>query len=285
MVGDQFKVPTLDGKNFTAWKYAMKAVLESNGLDTYVYGAVVAPDGIDKPLRAKSILISSLNEQYLLKIIHCNSAREIWTCLESIYEVKSARAVHMLWKQLINYKIETVNDLDRSIGDIQSTSSKLKALGVEIPESFIVTVIECSLPESFNPFLTSWELQDEEPSLNKLITKINSFAITLKYQSDNTAMLASHKPTPKPNDSSTAKSCKYCKKPGHLISECRKLKRKKAEQAEAKQPARVEMALMATTETGFQPTIWLADSGCSLHMTANLSWISEYTPLTDPINI
>ena len=46
--------------------------------------------------------------------------------------------------------------------------------------------------------------------------------------------LASQSKTPKPNSTSESKSqyplcrpaCKYCKKPGHLISECLKLKRK-----------------------------------------------------------
>ena len=55
-----------------------------------------------------------------------------------------------------------------------------------------------------------------------------------KFMSDNSSGMPSQSNTPKPNSTSETKSqyplsrptCNYCKKPGHLVSECLKLKRK-----------------------------------------------------------
>ena len=62
-----------------------------------------------------------------------------------------------------------------------------------------------------------------------------------KYMSGNSSGMPSQSNTPKPNSTSETKSqyplsrptCNYCKKPGHLVSECLKLKRK-LERHEAK---------------------------------------------------
>ena len=55
-----------------------------------------------------------------------------------------------------------------------------------------------------------------------------------KFMSGNSSGMPSQSNTPKPNSTSETKSqyplsrptCNYCKKPGHLVSECLKLKRK-----------------------------------------------------------
>lgn len=123
-------------------------------------------------------------------------------------------------------------------------------------------------------------MRESEPTLNELINSINNHVETLKAI-EAKALVARSQPAKAKSYSNPNKFCKYCKKENHDISECKKLERKKEETNQQPKPS---FAMMATTSK-LVPSAWLADSGCSLHMTNNLNWIFDYRELTVPISI
>ena len=80
---------------------------------------------------------------------------------------------------------------------------------------------------------------------------------------------------PRQDKSST---CHYCNKPGHWIRDCRN------KQADEKGPTGPQggLAMMAKTkQLTLLLSTWIADSGCSFHMTPRSEWICNYTPFEE----
>ena len=109
-----------------------------------------------------------------------------------------------------------------------------------------------------------------------------------------------------PKDGKSNTTCNYCKKPGHWVKDCRKLQRKNEEdgksggkkynsnnQSSSKSQREATdgkeetvWALMAKRiDTPTITTNWIVDSGCTIHMTSNLEWITNYQPFEQALEI
>lgn len=79
--------------------------------------------------------------------------------------------------------------------------------------------------------------------------------------------------------------CNYCKAKGHWARDCNKLKAKNASQgqqsrrpnAQSRRPNRSVSFMAADSDIVRSDTeSWIADSGCTTHMTPNRDWITDY---------
>lgn len=184
---------------------------------------------------------------------------------------------------------------------MQTIVADLKNRNINVDNSCLIGCIECALPEEFNEWLINWSMRESEPTLNELMDSLNNHVETLKSTEVKAMIASTSKYKPKTNMGD--KSCKCCKKEGHDVTECLRLKRKKeaeAKEAQNKQNpvdgakvatevdtrADVDIAFAATT-LNTEECIWLIDSGASLHMTKNLSWLTNYQELSilKPIRI
>lgn len=263
------------------------SVLQQHKLQDVVKSEFDANTNQDSANNAKTFVLFSMNREHRNKISHCTTAAEIWSAISNIYENKSKRAINTLWKRLFNYRIHSIDHISDGISEMQTIISSLRTRNVHVEESCLIGCIECALPADFNDWLVNWSMREHEPDFNELVNAINNHVEILK-STETKAMIATLSVKPAlSEDNKSGLSCKYCKKPGHTIAECRKLKRKKAEQQQAQiaqSPPSGAFAMMASTSHP-EKSSWLADSGASLHMTPNLSWIQDYTPLVRPVQI
>jgi len=285
----------LDGSNYTDWKLVVISVLQQ-------YDLMFAIQSYD-PTQAvvcssvKTFLLFSMNRDHRNKINHCSTAHEIWQAITSIYENKSTRAVTMLWKRLFQFKIASYQQVNDGISEMQTIVSDLKGRNILVDDSCLIGAIESALPDEFKEWSLTWSMREKEPTINELINAINNHLETLKSSEAHAMFAKSGKPDHRPNKSKESgskddKFCKYCKKGGHTIEECRKLKRKKAEEgkkdskdskdSKSKTP---DFSMVASMSSTISKSEWLADSGCSIHLTNNRNWISDYTQLITPIKI
>lgn len=280
----------LDGTNYTDWKMIVESVLEQHELTDVVMACKDNNDPIAARI-TKTFLLFSMNREHRNKINHCKTASEIWSAISNIYENKSKRAINTLWKRLFNYKIASAADISSSISEMQTIVSSLRSRDIKVDESCLIGCIECALPEEFNDWVINWNMRDSEPTLNELINNLNNYVETLKTTEAKAMAATAHRNQHNSKPKDDRKTCKYCKLSGHDVSECRKLLRKKAEEAakttsnnDSSKPKTAEFAMMATISDGSSSS-WLADSGASLHMTHNLSWLHNYRKIISPINI
>ena len=159
------KVPLFDGTNFSFWKVRMKTYLMSLGayvwdvVDTgYVKPVVLASkdDKLEFSFNAKAmnVVLIGLAEAEFVKVMHLESAKEMWDKLTSSYEgnekVKDAKL------QTSRLKFEQLNmNEDKTISKyflrVEEIVNAMKGLGKNIDEAPLVHKILRSLPDRFNP--------------------------------------------------------------------------------------------------------------------------------------
>ena len=91
------KVPLFDGTNFSFWKVRMRTYIMSSGVDVwdvvdtgYVNLVVLSSkdDKLEFRFNAKALntILSGLTEAKVVKVMHLESAKEMWDKLISSYE-------------------------------------------------------------------------------------------------------------------------------------------------------------------------------------------------------
>lgn len=104
----RFEGEKFDGEgDFSLWKHKVLAQLEILGLDSVLQPEIVDPKGksvvdgdsdskgavdpkrLDKDRRIMNLLSMSLSDIVLRKVIKSKTALEMWTALESTYQIKS----------------------------------------------------------------------------------------------------------------------------------------------------------------------------------------------------
>jgi len=116
-----YRIVVLGDDNYITWKWHMTMVLKAKGLFACVESDLVLEP--DKAVQATTLLASALSELNMQRVINCNSAFEIWRTLEANFENKSATERTMLLEKFTSYKINTVSDVSKSLGDIQAKAA------------------------------------------------------------------------------------------------------------------------------------------------------------------
>src|SRR5699024_8477410 len=74
-----------------------------------------------------------------------------------------------------------------------------------------------------------------------------------------------------------AKHCKFCKKQGHVISECFSLKQQQSQNISSpNQNASFSFASLPVPESEANSDKWFADSGASSHSSCHREWFHEF---------
>ena len=295
----EYKIESLKEDNYVTWKWLMTSVLKSKQM----WNCVVSPDIKDavKEQKAMALISSAMSTDNMLRVINCTSAYQIWTTLESMFENKTSSEKQMLLAKFHSYKITSVSEMGKSLGEIQSMGARLRALGVSIDTEVIISIILNALPKSFDNFKTTWNMTNaDKQDINKLISWIMAEVSNHKHH-DNQALVvrtknnfragnskrkgfvkANTKP-PATTKSNAKNSCYHCGKTGHWAKDC--YKKKNEEQASAsrnnddrkKKTFDRNVTFMATDFSDIDSNLWIADSGCTRHMTPNKNWISDYS--------
>jgi hypothetical protein len=125
----------LNKSNYDTWKIQVEALLIRNDTWSYVSGEKPKPEitgegearavteeeqkkWIAADRKAKSDLILAMNASELRQIRSCETSREIWMKLESIYESKGPARKATLLKQLIQHKMREDDDVREHVPDL-----------------------------------------------------------------------------------------------------------------------------------------------------------------------
>lgn len=310
----EYRINALNEDNYVTWKWQIMMVLKNKGLLDSITTKRTTETSRDK--QAALIIASALSQQNMQRVINCNTAYEIWTTLEASFENKSSTERAMLLERFHSYKINRVSDISKAIGEIQAKAARLKSLGAAIDDETVISVILRALPESLKTWKSTWMMvNSERPSLNKLVTGIlaevnemgapesKAFAVesggrfgrNKPYHNTGTRQDASPNTPygsnqPERNKSKRLDTCNYCKKKGHWAKDCRKriaddrnnVRGVRSQESGRNHKANIALMAMDSPEKGIESTVWIADSGCSIHMTPRLEWIREYCPHDQP---
>jgi hypothetical protein len=178
--GSTNKAPIFNGTNFAFWKVRMRTYLMSLGADVWE----VVETGYTKPTvflskdekleftfnaKAMNAILSGLAESEFVKVMNLQTAKEMWEKLISSYEenekVKDAKLqTHRLrFEQLRMNEDENISKFFLKVDEMVNA---MRGLGETIDDSHLVQKILRSLPERFNPKVSTIEEMSELKTLS-----------------------------------------------------------------------------------------------------------------------
>jgi hypothetical protein len=189
------KPPLFDGTNFSFWKVRMRTYLMALGVDVwdvvetgYIKPVVLASkdDKLEFSFNAKGMnaILNGLAEAEFVKVMHLQTAKEMWDKLISSYEgnekVKDAKlqTFRLKFEQLKMNEDETVSKYFLRVEELVNA---MKGLGEKIEESILVQKILRSLLDKFNPKVSAIEeLNDLKTlSIDQLLGTLTAYEMRI----------------------------------------------------------------------------------------------------------
>jgi hypothetical protein len=165
------KPPLLDGTIFSFWKVRMRTYVMALGVDVWDvveirYTKPVVLASKDDKLefsfndKAMNAILNGLAKVDFVKVMHLQTAKEMWDKLINNYEgnekVKDSKlqTYRLKFEQLNMNEDETFNKYCLRVEELVNA---MKGLGEKIEESFLVQKILRSLLDKFNPKVSAIE--------------------------------------------------------------------------------------------------------------------------------
>lgn len=312
---DKLTVSKFNGHDFAVWKFQMMGFLEYHGLLEIVDGTTKRPasgdttawDKLDK--KARFYIGLSLESVQVRQVMNLKTAAQMWTRLESLYELKNPTSKHLLLQRFFEYKMDKDTSVAQHVAKIEEMARQLEDLGHKQEEATLITKVLHSLPESFRNLISAWDsVPEEEQTMTNLLPRLMKEELLNKGMAglhlndvDTGSALYSNgkrsqnnksnnyirKSNDKSKDQNSSKKfngrCHNCGKYGHRRSECR-VKEKNRNDSQTniavstQEPNAFTAERLASTNWN---DIWIADSGASYHMTAHKEWFVTLKPLEE----
>ncbi|GAB2212304.1 hypothetical protein Droror1_Dr00025657, partial [Drosera rotundifolia] len=248
-------------------------------------------------------IASSLSDDVLLLVIHCTSAREIWTTLDVLYGTVSRSRVQSIKRELHSLAKGTLC-VTAYIHNARTLSRTLALAGEPVSDTDLIFLILTGLPTEFDSVVAAIHLANPLPSLDSVAATVADFEQRLKInQSSSTSSVAfvatSDSPPPPVSQGNRASGRGSSRRGGYHGNKSRASDSRrqgqpraapvtgdsssiycykcgypnhKANVCEASSPASTTAhALTALQISNQTDALWYPDSGASHHMTADPS--------------
>lgn len=176
---DKLTVSKFNGHDFAVWKFQMMGFLEYHGLLEIVDGTRKRPtsgsteewDKLDK--KARFYIGLSLEAAQVRQVMNLKTSGEMWSRLESLYELKNATSKHLLLQKFFEYKMDSDTSVAQHVAKIEEMARQLKDLGHKQDEVTQITKVLHSLPPSFRNLITAWDsVPEEEQTMENLLPRL-----------------------------------------------------------------------------------------------------------------
>ncbi|KAG8472381.1 hypothetical protein CXB51_035329 [Gossypium anomalum] len=328
MASLKYEISLLDrNTRFALWQIKMQAVLAQMDLEDALLGIDKMPSTLTdeekkrKDRKALTQLHLHLSNEILQDVMKEKTAAALWKRLEQICMSKTLTSKLHMKQRLYAHRLEEGASVHEHLTVFKEILSNLEAMEVQYDKEDLGLILLCSLPPSYLTFrdtilysresLTVDEVYDSLTSYDKmkhLVVKPDSQGeglIVRGRQDRNTdddrgrTQERNHRGKSKGRSKSSnrGKTCNFCKKKGHIKSECYKLqnkiKREAANQKE-KQPENSGEAdvvedysdgelLVASVNDSKVSEEWILDSGCTFHMSPNRDWFTTYETVSEGV--
>lgn len=184
--GDFVKIEKLQNpEDWATWKFEIRVILRDADLFDIVTGAIRAPiQGENQSdyaatltafnkndFKAQKVIVTALGKQPKKHLMNCNTSKEMWEKLLSVYEQSSKTSIHLTQKKYYDYTKEEGDDVAMFVSKLLSIVEEMKDLGTVISDDMIFTKVLIGLPPEFNHFHSAWESTVET---DRTITNLTS---------------------------------------------------------------------------------------------------------------
>lgn len=180
------RIDLLSKDDYDTWAIQMEAILTKNDAWEYVCGNKIKPEIVEGNAasteaartweiadeKAKSDIVLSIKSSELKQIKGCETSREVWLKLKSIYHSSGPARKATLLKRLTLHKMEEGTDMCDHLRKFFDTIDKLNKMKVDINADLLTIMLLYSLPPTFENFRCAIESRDELPNPETLRVKI-----------------------------------------------------------------------------------------------------------------
>ena len=316
---DLIKLDRFDGTNFTRWQDKLKFLLTALKI-FYVLDPDLQPipeptDGDSEELKAerkkrvedeficRGHILNALSDRLYDLYTDTASAKEIWTALEFKYKAEEEGTKKFLISKYFDFKMVDDKPILPQVHELQVIVNKLRAVKIDLPETFQVCAIIAKLPSTWKGYRKKILHNSEDFSLEQVQKhlRIEEESRT-RDKNDNSYLGTSKanvvdKPNPKKNNhkkgnflgpkkdkekfkknnNNNSKNCFVCGKLGHYARDCRY---KKTPRDEAVNSVKEEEEIVATVSEinavhGKVPGWWY-DTCATIHVCYDGSLFKTY---------
>ena len=238
----RFEIEKFNGKNnFEIWKVKMHDLLVQHGVAKALLGKSKQPYNItdnewaEMDERAISAIRLCLADDVLFNIVSETTAAGLWTKPEKLYMTKSLTNRILLKRQLYSLRMKEGTSIADHLNAFNTLLVQLQSIEVKIPSEDKAITLLCSLPESWDHFVTSISLSSSETiEFDDVVASLLSEETRRKSHSETSTSEAiivrgrSKERCPRKPSDSLSKSkgkksklkCWFCGKSGHLKKDC-----------------------------------------------------------------
>ncbi|XP_044486298.1 uncharacterized protein LOC123211556 [Mangifera indica] len=130
---------------------------------------------VDADLRVRSYMLASMNSELQTRFENVKSAYEIITTLRQLYSENARVKEYNLMTSLFNMRLREGISPDDHVIKMINKAGELQVMGTDLPHNVRVSLILHSLPPTFKPFITNYNLNRIERTLPDLLNDIQEF--------------------------------------------------------------------------------------------------------------
>ncbi|KAG8485343.1 hypothetical protein CXB51_021504 [Gossypium anomalum] len=328
MASLKYEIPLLDrNTRFALWQIKMQAVLAQMDLEDALLGIDKMPSTLTdeekkrKDRKALTQLHLHLSNEILQDVMKEKTAAALWKRLEQICMSKTLTSKLHMKQRLYVHRLEEGASVHEHLTVFKEILSNLEAMEVQYDKEDLGLILLCSLPPSYSTFRDTILYSRESLTVDEVYDSLTSYDkmkhLVVKPDSQGEGLIVRGRQdrntdddrgrTPERNhrgkskgrskSSNRGKTCNFCKKKGHIKSECYKLQNKikrEAANQKGKQPENFGEAdvvedysdgelLVASVNDSKVSEEWILDSGCTFHMSPNRDWFTTYETVSEGV--
>ncbi|KAG8492823.1 hypothetical protein CXB51_010147 [Gossypium anomalum] len=229
--------------------------------------------------------------QFTLDVMKEKTVAVLWKRIEQICMSKTLTSKLHMKQCFYAHCLEESVFIHEHLTVFKEILSNLEAMEVQYDKEDLGLILLCSLPLSYSTF------RDTILYSRESLTVDEGEGLIVRGRQDQNVDYDRGKSKGRSKSSNRGKTCNFCKKKGHIKSECYKLHNKikrEAANQKGKQPKNFGKAdvvedysngelLVTSVNNSKVSEEWILNSGCTFHMSSNRDWFTTYKTMSEGV--
>ena len=264
--------------NYATWSPKLEFLLKSKKLHQYLLTPGTG-DKLPEDEAAQGIIGLYVGDVFLPHLAACNTAKACWDKLKSLFERSNKARLASLNRDMSDLRMLPKETISNYFSRAINLGLMLKSAGKEMSEKDIILQLLTGMPEEYDTVRSILLTTTSDADFTFENVQSHMLQVEHRIQKLSTSgspQVALHTHVNKGNTQrpgrfgKETRKCHYCKKPGHLIADCRK---KKADEARSTGAGSNPIALAACVKIVDHVPFdgWVLDSGATDHITNDIT--------------